>query len=57
MKEFILCLILLSSMAFTFYLTKPKTKKSCDNCKDDCSKCNAFQNFYEDYKRDQEKER
>ena len=57
MKELLLCLILLTSMAIAFWLTKSKPKDKCQDCQDDCNSCRAFQNFYEDYQKDKQKER
>lgn len=57
MKELILCLIFLASMALAFWLTKSKSPDKCQDCQDDCSQCQAFQHFYEDYQKDKQKER
>lgn len=57
MKELILCLIFLASMALAFWLTKSKAQDKCQGCQDDCSQCQAFQHFYEDYQKDKQKER
>ena len=57
MKELFLCLLLLSSMAIAFFLTKSKKKDHCDDCNQDCSQCHAFQDFYQEYRKDHPKER
>lgn len=54
--EILLVVLFLGTLFITFQFTKPK-KKSCSDCKDDCSSCQAFKNFYEDYQKDKQNER
>lgn len=57
MKELILCILLLGSMAIAFYLTRNKKDNICKSCHKDCNQCNAFTQIYEDYRKDYPKER
>lgn len=54
--ELLLVCLFIGSLMIAYIMTKPK-KQDCSDCKDDCSKCNAFINFYEDYQRDKQNER
>lgn len=48
-------LIVIGILALSVYfLRRQKKNSNCNSCVGDCSTCNAFSNFYEDYKKDEE---
>ncbi len=49
--------IIIGLLILIFYATRNKKKSGCGSCSQDCSSCQAFTNFYKDYKQDHRDEK
>ena len=55
LADVLVSLVVIGLLILCFHLSKKYNKKGCGPCVGDCSTCSAFSNFYEDYKKDEEK--